>query len=138
MHEQDAIADCQRTLKVFKFKKYIKGYEDGKRRASPKHSLDIGSFLKGEGYDPLEGGATHATEVEASLNAPSRNVVPPISGLLLTAFDAERVADVSSVMVGVTSPILHPMTLHPRRRAFRRLSLMLSRVTRLPSRKQLF
>ena len=70
VHEQDAIADCQRTLKVFKFKKYIKGYEDGKRRVSPKHSLDIGSFLKGEGYDPLEGGATHATEVESSLNAP--------------------------------------------------------------------
>ena len=56
--EKEAIADCQRTMKVFKFKNYKEGYEDGKRGASPKFPLDIGSFLKGEGQDPLEGGAT--------------------------------------------------------------------------------
>ena len=28
--EQQAIADCERVLKVFKFKKYKEGYEDGK------------------------------------------------------------------------------------------------------------
>ena len=35
-HEQEAIADCQRTLKVFKFKKYKEGYEDRKHRAPLK------------------------------------------------------------------------------------------------------
>ena len=73
--EQEAIADCQRVLKVFKFKKHEEGYEDGKRRASLKYSLDIGSFLNGKGQDPLEGSATHAVEVEASLNAPSRDAL---------------------------------------------------------------
>ena len=45
--EQEAIVDCQRTLKVFKFK-YKERYEDGKRGVSLKYSLDIGSFLMGE------------------------------------------------------------------------------------------
>jgi len=35
-------------LKVFKFKKYKEGYEDGKRGAPLKYSLDIESSLKGE------------------------------------------------------------------------------------------
>jgi len=34
--EQEVIADCQYTLKVFKFKMYKEGYEDGKREASLK------------------------------------------------------------------------------------------------------
>ena len=29
-HEQEAKANCERVLKVFKFKKYKDGYEDGK------------------------------------------------------------------------------------------------------------
>ena len=57
MREQEAIVDCQRTLKVFKFKE---GYEHGKCGASLKYLLDIGSFLKGEGQDPSESGATYA------------------------------------------------------------------------------
>ena len=44
--EQEAITDCQCTLKMFKFEKYKEGYEDGKRGAPPRYSLDIGSFLK--------------------------------------------------------------------------------------------
>jgi len=42
-HEQEAIVDCQRTLKVFKFKE---GYEHGKCGASLKYLIDIGFFLK--------------------------------------------------------------------------------------------
>ena len=99
--EQEAIVDCQRTLKVFKFK-YKERYEDEKRGTSPKYSFDIGSFLKREGQDPFEGGAAHVAEVEASQNPPSRDAAPMISGLLSIAFDAERVADVFSVMVGKT------------------------------------
>ena len=47
--EQEAVADCQHALKLFKFKKYKEGYEDKKRGVPPKYLLDIGSFLKGEG-----------------------------------------------------------------------------------------
>ena len=61
---------------MFKFKKYKKGYEDGKRGASPKYSLDIRSFLRGEVQDPPEGSATHATGVEATQNPPSRDAAP--------------------------------------------------------------
>ena len=42
--EQEAMADCQRMLKVLKFIKYKKGYEGEKRGASPKYSLDIRSL----------------------------------------------------------------------------------------------
>ena len=68
--EQEHITDCQHMLKVFKFKKYKEEYEDEKSRAPPKYSLDVGSFLKGKGQDPLESGATHAAEVEASQTLP--------------------------------------------------------------------
>ena len=47
-HEQEAIADCQHALKVFKFQKDKEGYEDGKCGAPPRYSLDIGSSLEGE------------------------------------------------------------------------------------------
>jgi len=47
--EYEAIADCQYAPKVFKFKKYKEGYKEGKCGASPKYSLDIGSFPKGKG-----------------------------------------------------------------------------------------
>ena len=50
--EQEAVADCQHELKVFKFKKYKKGYEDGKHGVSPRYSLDVESFLRGEGRNP--------------------------------------------------------------------------------------
>jgi len=63
-------------LQVFKFKKYKEGYEDEKRGVSLKYSLDIRSFLKREGQDPSEGSATHAAEVEASQNPPSRDAAP--------------------------------------------------------------
>ena len=35
-HKQEAIADCQQALKVFKFKKYKEGFEDGKCEVSPR------------------------------------------------------------------------------------------------------
>jgi len=70
---------------------------------SLKYSLDIGSFLKGEGQDPLEGDATHAVEMEASQNALSRNAITLILGLLPIAFDAEQVTDIFSVVIGDTS-----------------------------------
>ena len=57
-HEQEAVVECQRALKVFKFKKYKEAYEDEKHEVSLKYSLDIGSFLRGEGQDPPEGSAT--------------------------------------------------------------------------------
>ena len=69
MCEQEAVADCQCVLKVFKFRKYKEGYIDEKHGASLKYSLDIGSFFKGEGQDPPEGGMTHTAMVEASLKA---------------------------------------------------------------------
>ena len=68
--DQEAIADCQRMLKVFKFKKYKEGYEDERGGTPLKYSLDIGSSLKGEGQDPLGVGATHAIKLEAFQNAP--------------------------------------------------------------------
>ena len=91
---------------MFKFKKYREGYEDGKHGVSLKYSLDIGSFLRGEGQDPSEGSATYAAGVEASQNPPSRDAAPLTSGLLPTALDTKQVADISSVGVGVgeTSP----------------------------------
>jgi len=52
--EQEVIVDCQCMLKVFKFKKYKEGYEDGKRGTPPKYSLHIRSYLKGESQDLLE------------------------------------------------------------------------------------
>jgi len=51
-HEQVVVVDCQHALKVFKFKKYKKGYEDGKHGVSPRYSLDVESFLRGEGRNP--------------------------------------------------------------------------------------
>jgi len=62
---------------------------------SPKYSLDIGFFLRGEGQDPPEGSATHAARVEASHNPLSRDATPLTSGLLPTALDTKRVADIS-------------------------------------------
>ena len=66
--EQEAVADCQHALKVFKFKKYKERYEDVKCGVSLRYSLDIGYFLKGEGQDPPESSATPAAKVETSLN----------------------------------------------------------------------
>jgi len=37
------------ALKVLKFMKYKEGYDDWKRGVSLRYSLDIGSFLRGEG-----------------------------------------------------------------------------------------
>jgi len=88
---------------VFKFKKYKEGYEDGKRGVSPRYSLDIGSFLRGEGQYPPEISATQATEVETSLDALSRNITPLTSSFLLSALDAGRVAGISSATVEETS-----------------------------------
>jgi len=93
--EQEAVVECQRALKVFKFKKYKEGYEDGKCEVSPKYSLDIGFFLRGEGQDPPESSATHAARVEASHNPLYRDAAPLMSGLLPTALDTKRVADIS-------------------------------------------
>ena len=98
---------------MFKFKKYKERYEDGKRGTSPKYSLDIGSFFKEEGQDHLEGGATHAANVEASQNPLSRDVAPLLSGFLSTAFDVKWVADVFSVVVGETSPSTPPSDVAP-------------------------
>ena len=67
--------------------------------ASPKYSLDIGSFLKGEGREPPESGVTHVAEVETSLNALFSDATPLTSGLPLTALDAGRVASASSAIV---------------------------------------
>jgi len=83
--EEEAKADCQQTLKVFKFKKYKEGYKDGKRGAPPKYSLNIGSSLKREGQDPLRGSATHAVELETSQNPPSRYASSLTSGSAPTA-----------------------------------------------------
>ena len=47
--ELETIADYQRTLKMFKFKKCKERYEDRKRRVPSKYSFDIGSSQKGEG-----------------------------------------------------------------------------------------
>jgi len=104
VRKQEAVTDCQHVLKVFKFKKYIEGYEDGKCGASLRCSLDIGSFLRGEGWDPLESNVAHAGEVETSLHAPSSDATPLTSSSLLIALDARRVAGASSVTVGETSP----------------------------------
>ena len=38
--EQEVIADCQHVLKVFKFKKYKEGYEDGKCGVSPRYPFE--------------------------------------------------------------------------------------------------
>jgi len=51
-------------LKVFKFKKYKEGYEDGKQGVSPRYPLEIGSFLRSEGQDPLESSIAPATVEE--------------------------------------------------------------------------
>jgi len=101
--EQETVADCQRALKVFKFKKYKEEYEDGKHGAFSKYALDVGSILKSEGQDSPKFGATHAAEVETSLNAQPRDASPLTTGLLLIAFDAAWVAGVFSVIIGETA-----------------------------------
>ena len=70
---------------MFKFKKYKKWYEDGKRGVSQKYSLEIESLL--------------AVMVETSLNAPSSDVTPLTSSSLGTAPDAKRVAGASPAAV---------------------------------------
>ena len=90
-------------LKVFKFKKYKEGYEGEKRGISPRYSLDIGSFLKGEGQDSPESSAAHAAEVETSMNALSNDAAPLTSSSLPTAPNAGRVVGALSATVEVTS-----------------------------------
>ena len=106
--EQEAKVDCQRALKVFKFKKYNKkykeGYKDEKRGAPPKYSLDIGSSLKGGSRAPLGGGATHAAELEAPQDPPCKDATSLTSAPVSIASDAERVVDVSFAMVVESSP----------------------------------
>ena len=72
-------------LKVFKFKKYKERYEDEKRGASPRDSLEIGSFLRSEDQDPPKSSASSAIMVETSLNTPSSHAMPLIMSSLLTA-----------------------------------------------------
>jgi len=91
------------VLKVFKFKKYKEGYEDGKYGESPRYLLDIGSFLRGEGRGPPENSAAHAVEMETFLNAPSSNTTPLTSSSLQIALDAGLVIGASSASAGETS-----------------------------------
>ena len=104
MREQEVVADCQYVLRVLKFKKYKEGYEDRMRRASLRYSFDIGSFLMGDGQDPPEISAAHASEVETHLNASSIDIAPLAPSSLSTALDAGQVVGASSILVGKSSP----------------------------------
>jgi len=97
---------------VLQFKKSKAGYEDGKRGASLRYSLDIESFLRGEGRGPPESSAAHAAQVETSLNAPSSDVAPLTSGLLPTALDAGQLV-LHMLQLGRPLRILHPTMLRP-------------------------
>jgi len=67
VHKQEAIADCQHALKVFKFKTYTEGYEEGKRGEPLKYSLDIGSSPNGGSQDPLGGRARVGGPIKPSI-----------------------------------------------------------------------
>ena len=100
MREQEAVANCQHVLKVFKFKKYKQGYKDGNRGVSLRFTLDIGSFLRGKGQDPPQSNIAHSIEVETSLNVLSSDASPLTSSSLPIASDAGRVAGASPATVG--------------------------------------
>ena len=48
-HIQQIIDQCQREIKVFKFKKYKDRYEDGKRGSIPRYPLEIDAFFESQG-----------------------------------------------------------------------------------------
>ena len=93
--EWKAVDDCQHALKVFKFKKYKKGYEDGKHGVSQRYSLEIESL--GVKLMILLKAALRL--LPWSLNAPSSDVAPLTSSSLRTAPDAEREAGSSPATV---------------------------------------
>ena len=76
----------------------------GSMGMSLRYSLDIRCFLRGEGQDPPENNATHATEVETSQNASSSDVTPLTLSSLLTTLDARWVPGASSATVEETFP----------------------------------
>jgi len=51
-------------MRVFKFKKYKDGYEDGKQGAAPRYPLEIGAFLEDQGLGRLAGCGSSAAEAE--------------------------------------------------------------------------
>ena len=75
--EQEAIDHFQWAVKVFKFKKYKKGYEGEKRGASPRYPLEIGAFLRNQDQEPPESGDVPAIVVETSLSVLS-NIFAPL------------------------------------------------------------
>jgi len=86
-------------LKVFKFKKYKKGYENRNRGVFPRYSLDIGSLLRIESQGPSESSVTYAAKLETSLNALSSDATPLVSSSLPSALDAGKVAGASSICI---------------------------------------
>ena len=70
---------------------------------SLRYLLEIGSFLRSEGQDPIENSVAPAALVETSLNAPSSDVAPLTSGSLPTAPDVGRVTSGSPATVEGTS-----------------------------------
>ena len=56
----------QKAVKIFKFKKYKEGSEDGKWDASPRYPLEFGAFLKSQGLELPEGSVVPATTAETS------------------------------------------------------------------------
>jgi len=75
-HTKTKTDQCQWEMKVFKFKKYNDGYEDGKRGAAPRYLLEVEAFFESRGLRrPAERGAS-AVEARISLIAPSGNTAP--------------------------------------------------------------
>jgi len=74
--ERKAIDHCQRAVKIFKFKKYKEGYEDAKRGASSRFSLEIGAFLRSHDQETPEGSGVPATVDVTSPSVPSSISMP--------------------------------------------------------------
>ena len=88
---------------MFKFRKFKEGYEDEKCEVSPRYSLDIGSFLMGEGQSPPESSAAPSAEVETPLKVASSDKAPLWPSFPQPAPDARQVSGASSVSVGESS-----------------------------------
>jgi len=75
------MSQCQWELKVFKFKKYRNGYEDGKRRVAPIYPLEVEAFLASQGVSGALEHESPIAEMGASLRALLSDIALLMTGL---------------------------------------------------------
>ena len=90
-------------MKVFKFKKYKDGYEDGKQGAL-RYPLATVAFFESQGMGRTSARGASIVEAEASPNTPSSSAPIPMMGLPSDASTAKTSTRGVTVGIGLSTP----------------------------------